>query len=178
VVLWGGFNLQHTNGTGLVDTENKFMRAAATAAANAHRKKRIDAAIPYAGSFEVPDVGWIKSVRLSLGMPSSHLAAINNVSSAAISKTEKAELRGGVTINQMEKLAQSMGCHFVYGIVPYGSIDEIRENQARAKAISILKQEAASETIGETTITETHQVLLDDLIKELLKSTNGDLWGK
>jgi predicted DNA-binding mobile mystery protein A len=140
-------------------------------------RKHINAAATYAGHLSAPNEGWVKSVRLSLGMSGIQLGARNNVSKAAISKTEKAELVGGVTIKQMEKMAASMGCRFVYGIVPNGSIEAIRERQARTKADAIMKRVSTHMALeDQLASSDALREQRDSLIQELLDGKNGELW--
>ncbi len=155
-----------------MNVKEKLLRAATD-----QLRKQVNSAVTHADYLTVPPVGWIKSVRQSLGMTGSQLAARNMVSRAAISKTEKAELVGGVTIKQMEKMAESMGCRFVYGIVPMNSIEDIRETQAKTKANAIIKRVATHMALeDQLSSSESLNNQRDDLLKELLNNNKGELW--
>lgn len=140
-------------------------------------RKHVNSVVAHANYLSPPPEGWMKSVRLSLGMTGAQLAARNKISRAAISKTEKAELDGGVTIKHMEKMAASMGCRFVYAIVPTSSIENIRETQAKSKANSVMKQVSTHMALeDQLSNSEILRKQRDDLLKEFLDNKKGELW--
>ncbi len=72
-----------------------------------------------------PTEGWIKTLRQALNMSGAQLSRRLGVTRGLISKTEKAELSGGVSLKKMHDMAQAMNCRFVYAIVPETDIDNI-----------------------------------------------------
>ncbi len=65
-----------------------------------------------------PTEGWLKTLRLSLGMSGSQLALKLGVSKARVSRFEHDELTGSVTLKTMQSVAKAMNCRFVYAVVP------------------------------------------------------------
>ncbi|HAX91296.1 MAG TPA: hypothetical protein DCY07_03690 [Rhodospirillaceae bacterium] len=65
-----------------------------------------------------PDEGWLKKVRLMLGMTEAQLAARLKTKQPNISTLEKSERDGTLTLKKMDKAAKAIGCKFVYAIVP------------------------------------------------------------
>lgn len=121
--------------------------------------------------------GWIKAVRSSLGMSATQLAERNKVSKAAISKLEKAEMSGSVTIKQMEKIANSMGCRFVYAIVPEKPIEQMVREQAKKQAKKHVDRVATHMAFEDQLTSESaRQKQLNDLIAEISKNKKWELW--
>ena len=89
-------------------------------------------------SLKTPNEGWIKTMRKALGMSAPDLARHLGVTKPAIYQAERKERDQGITLKQMQRLANAMGGKFVYAIVPDGKIEDILHNQARAKAKSIV----------------------------------------
>jgi len=124
-----------------------------------------------------PREGWIKTVRMALGMSGVQLAKRLDSSRGITSYLERSEQDGGITLRKMQNVAEAMGCRFVYAVVPETSIDDIIDKQAQKKA-----EKLASET-------STHMMLeaqaLDDesLEKEIkrlkmqfINELRKDLW--
>ncbi len=65
-----------------------------------------------------PMKGWIRAVRDALGMGMRQLATRMGVHTSRISKIESDEISGNLTLKTMEKVADSLDCVFVYGLVP------------------------------------------------------------
>ncbi|VAW60571.1 hypothetical protein MNBD_GAMMA11-509 [hydrothermal vent metagenome] len=86
-----------------------------------------------------PPEGWLCTARKALQMSGARLAERLGVSRAQVSKTEKSELSGRVTIKTMQKMAEAMECRFVYAIVPEKSVEEVITAQARKKAEAIVE---------------------------------------
>ena len=95
----------------------------------------------------VPKEGWIKTVRKALGMSTAHTAKKMNVSQRAIYKLEDAEQKGGITLEKMNQVAESMGCQFVYAIVPH-SIHTVLIQPSLGTGIPCRRRESARSTIS------------------------------
>ncbi len=155
-----------------MDAKSRILRAV-----TGQLRKKVDSAAFCASYLAVPKEGWVKTVRASLGMTGSQLAARNGVSRAAISKTQKAEINGGITINQMKKMAESMGCQFVYGIVPSESIEKITQTQAVNKANKIIRMVSTHMALeDQLSSQEDLESQRNDLVKQLMDNTKGALW--
>jgi predicted DNA-binding mobile mystery protein A len=68
--------------------------------------------------WKIPRRGWVRTMRTALGMSSRQLAAHIGVKPPRVFEIEKDELRGVVTLNTMKRVAESMGCDFVYAFMP------------------------------------------------------------
>jgi predicted DNA-binding mobile mystery protein A len=82
-----------------------------------------------------PRGGWLRAVREALGIPQSKVAKAIHVKQQSIASFEKAEAADRITLSNLRRLAEAMGCELVYAIVPKsGSIQELAEQQARSVA--------------------------------------------
>lgn len=121
---------------------------------------------------EIPEKGWIASMRRALGMSAEHVAQRKGVSRNAVYQAERSEKEGAVSLKQMENLAAAMGGRFVYAIVPDGRIEDMKYRQAQAKAGRLLRHEpGASEWSLEERVD-----WLDDKAAELLHDMPSHFW--
>tara|TARA_R110000787_G_scaffold209044_1_gene319098 strand:+ start:252 stop:713 length:462 start_codon:yes stop_codon:yes gene_type:complete len=140
-------------------------------------QKRVDEAAKSVRDITIPKEGWIRTVRKALGMSGAQLGRRMGISRAAISNTEKAEPSGGVTLKNMQQLAEAMGCRFVYAIVPKGNIEDVIEQQARKKAAGIVtktNKNMALEAQGLSN--EQVEYELERLKQQFIKELPSDLW--
>ena len=82
-----------------------------------------------------PRGGWLRAVREALGVSQLTVATAMHVKQQSIVSFEKAEAEDRITLQNLRRVAQAMGCELVYAIVPRsGSIQELAESRARAEA--------------------------------------------
>ena len=82
-----------------------------------------------------PRGGWLRAVREALGIPQSKVAKAIHVKQQSIVSFEKAEAADRITLSNLRRIAEAMGCELVYAIVPKsGSIQELAEQRARSEA--------------------------------------------
>lgn len=100
-----------------------------------HYQSRVNAAAKALREFIAPPKeGWIRTVRRALGMSGMHLAKKLDVTKGRVSRAERDELRGAVTLKTMHAMAEAMDCRFVYAIVPKESVEDIIWRRALQKA--------------------------------------------
>ncbi|MDH5570912.1 MAG: mobile mystery protein A [Gammaproteobacteria bacterium] len=124
-----------------------------------------------------PKEGWIKTVRMALGMSGPQLAKRLGSSRSITSYLERSELDGGVTLRKMQNVAEAMGCRFVYAIVPETSIDDLIEKQALKKAEKLASEASThmmleDQALDDGTLEKEKERLKNQIINEL----NKDLW--
>lgn len=124
-------------------------------------------------------MGWIKTIRESLGMTSYDLASRAGVNQSRIIHMEKAEKDGNIKISTMERIADALEMDFVYGFVPRTSLNEMVQQQA--KKIALQKTERLDHTMRlemqELSIEEKEKAL-KDLIDRVLIDGPKDFWRK
>lgn len=122
---------------------------------------------------------WIRLVRLALGMSSAQLARFLNVSRNQALKLEKAELAGGITINRLEEVAQSMGCRLVYAFVPENNIEDIIQKQAVLKAEKIMKEASIHMMLeAQSLSTDVEEKEIKRLADKFMSEMARELWNK
>jgi predicted DNA-binding mobile mystery protein A len=82
-----------------------------------------------------PARGWLRAVREALGISQQEVATATKVKRQSIIGFEQAEARDRITLRNLRRVADAMGCELVYAIVPKsGSIQELAEQRTRSEA--------------------------------------------
>lgn len=90
-----------------------------------------------------PSTGWVKAIRMSLGMSLQQLGNKLGVSKQNVQNMEKREQEGAVSIKALKEVAQAMDMQFVYGFVPKdGSLNDLIEKRAAMLATEIVMRTA------------------------------------
>lgn len=90
-----------------------------------------------------PPNGWIKAIRISLGMSLQQLGKRLGVTKQGVLDMEKRESEGAITIKSLQQIAHAMDMQLVYGFVPNeGSLDALIEKRATALATQIVMRTA------------------------------------
>lgn len=125
----------------------------------------------------MPPTGWIKAIRIAIGMSMQQLGNRLNVSKQAVMDIEKREKEGSITIKSLREIARAMDMQLVYGFVPNdGSLDAIIEKRANEVATQIvmrtsntmkLEDQANSKKRIETAIKERSIAIQNEMPKIL-----------
>jgi len=87
----------------------------------------------------IPPTGWIKAIRVALGMSMQQLGTKLSISKQGILDIENREKEGSITIKSLKEIARVLDMHFVYGFVPNdGSLDALIEKRATELATKIV----------------------------------------
>jgi predicted DNA-binding mobile mystery protein A len=79
----------------------------------------------------IPPTGWIKAIRMSLGMSMQQLGNKLSISKQGVLDIEKREKEGAITIKSLREIAKALDMKLVYGFVPNdGSLDALIEKRA------------------------------------------------
>ncbi len=128
---------------------------------------------------DLPDAqaGWIATVRSSLGMTAAQLSRRLGVNRAYVSAAEDAEINGTLTVKRLQRMAEAMGCRFVYCIVPEGDVQDLIEKQARAKATALVMRASKQMALENQMLSpEQTKYEIERLTKELLQKMPSDFW--
>lgn len=89
----------------------------------------------------VPPTGWIKAVRLGLGMTLQQLANRISISKQSVLEMEKREKDGSISLKLLRDSARALDMELVYGFVPKdGTLDALIERKARELAVKIVSR--------------------------------------
>ena len=69
-----------------------------------------------------PRCGWVKTVRLALGMSSTALAARTGMTAQGVRQLEQAEENGSISLKTLAKLADGLDCEVHYILLPRSSL--------------------------------------------------------
>lgn len=87
----------------------------------------------------IPPTGWIKTIRLTLGMSQQQLAKQLNITRQSAQELEQREKEGSITIKTLTEVAAAMDMKLVYGFAPIdGSLENLIERKAREMAGKIV----------------------------------------
>ena len=138
----------------------------------------VDRTAKQMGSLKEPSEGWLSVLRKALGMSGAEVAARAGVSRNAIYQAERNERDGAITINQMQKLAQALGGHLVYAIIPDGGqVEDVIRAQARRKAEARIMRASAHMALEKQSLTnEQTKQRIEDLANELMREMPPDFW--
>jgi predicted DNA-binding mobile mystery protein A len=88
-----------------------------------------------------PPTGWLKAVRVALGMSMQQLANKLSITPQSVLEIEKREKEGGITLKSLREAANALDMELVYGFVPKdGSIENLIDRKARALALQIVSR--------------------------------------
>jgi predicted DNA-binding mobile mystery protein A len=88
-----------------------------------------------------PPTGWIKAVRIALGISLQQLGNKLSISKQSVSEIEQREQEGSITLKSLRVAANALEMNLVYGFVPKdGSIDSLIQKKAKALATLIVSR--------------------------------------
>ena len=89
----------------------------------------------------IPSTGWLKAVRVSLGMSLQQLAERLSITKQSVQEIELREKEGSITLKRLRDTADALDMQLVYGFVPKdGSIEKLIDRKARELAIRIVSR--------------------------------------
>jgi predicted DNA-binding mobile mystery protein A len=88
-----------------------------------------------------PTTGWLKAVRVSLGMSLQQLANKLSITKQSVQEIEKREKEGNITLKTLKDVANALDMQLVYGLVPKdGTLEALIERKAKELAIQIVSR--------------------------------------
>ena len=109
-----------------------------------HLDARFSSLRPLAQSARPPK-GWLRAIRDALGMTTAQYARRLGVSQPRIIELEQSEISGGVTLNTLQRAAETLGCRLVYVLIPEKPLAETVS--ARAEFIAERQLKAVEQTM-------------------------------
>ncbi|MDH3975049.1 MAG: mobile mystery protein A [Deltaproteobacteria bacterium] len=130
-------------------------------------------------SVSLPPKGWIRAIREALGMSGANFADRLGVKPPRITKLEKDELSGSVTIKSMRQAAEALDAVFVYALVPRESLESTVRRQAERVAGMRLDRVSHSMRLEDQQLSdEEMKKALNEAVEELIRTMPKDLWSK
>lgn len=136
-----------------------------------------DAAAHQLSGMRKPAEGWLTTLRKALGMSGAEVAQRLGISRNAIYQAERNERENAITLSQMEKIAEAMGCTLVYAIIPKGSVDEVIRAQARRKAEARIRRVSTHMALEQQALSKAQtEERIEALAAELMRDMPPDFW--
>jgi predicted DNA-binding mobile mystery protein A len=93
----------------------------------------------------VPPTGWIKAIRLAVGMSAEQLGKKLGITRQGVMDIERRERDGKITLKALQETAKALDMHLVYGFVPQDeSLEELIDRKARQLATEIVMRTSNS----------------------------------
>jgi predicted DNA-binding mobile mystery protein A len=94
-----------------------------------------------AGNVQIPDKGWIFSLRNTLNMTLEQLGQRLNITRQGVKRIEKSEASGTISINLLREVGRAMDMSLVYGFIPrHGSVSNLIEKKSYELAERIIQR--------------------------------------
>lgn len=118
--------------------------------------------------------GWLKFMRLALGLTMQELAHRAGLATSNIAQAEKREAEGKITLELLQKLAHAMDCEVVYSIVPKKDIHTFIKDKALEKARATLLNADLHMKLEDQKVTVSEEERIERLAKKFI--AQGDIW--
>jgi len=88
-----------------------------------------------------PPTGWVKAIRLALGMTLQQLANKMSITKQSVQEIEIREKEGAITLKSLREIARVLDMELVYGFVPKdGSLEKYIDKKANLLAEKIVSR--------------------------------------
>lgn len=94
---------------------------------------------------DIPSTGWIRAIRLALGMSQEQLGKKLNITRQSVQELELREKEGTISLKTLKEVARAMDIQLVYGLIPNeGSLEALIEKKATELATRIVMRTSHS----------------------------------
>lgn len=107
---------------------------------NIHRLAEIDRQLHEIGNFgaiKTPRSGWVKTLRLAMGMSSLALGERVSMSPQGVRQLERAEADGTIALRTLARLAEGLDCEVRYVLIPRTRLVDQLLRRAQEKSVDI-----------------------------------------
>lgn len=123
-----------------------------------------------------PSGGWIRAVRISLGMSVRQMAERMGITQQSAARLEKNEADDVIKLKSLRKAAEALDCRLVYALVPNeGELRDIVRRQALRKARDIVDPVNRTMMLEAQSVDDS-QEKADQIADELAQNPNPRLW--
>jgi len=131
-----------------------------------------------AGKIQIPEKGWIYTIRKTLNMTLEQLGKRLNISKQGVKRIEESEASGSISLNLLKEAGRAMEMKLVYGFVPEaGSIDQLIDKKANelAKRI-VLRTDHNMMLENQATGRDSIKKSIEELASEFKREIKRSLW--
>ncbi len=125
-----------------------------------------------------PPTGWIRAIRLALGMSMRQLANKLSITKQSVQEIELREKEGAITLKSLREAARALDMELVYGFVPKaGSLEKHIEIKAHELAKKIVYRTSNNMKLEDQEIsTERIKKAIDERTEIIKKELPKSLW--
>ena len=137
--------------------------------------EKLDTLTPLRGT-KPPVGGWLRSIRLALGMPLHYPAKRLKITMPGFMKLEKTEGSGAISLKTLQRAADALNCDLVYALLPRdGTLSDHVRSRARKKARKVIDPVGHSMLL-EAQSTDDANERIEQLANEIVASRHPKLW--
>ncbi len=152
------------------------MRAADRASARRQLDRRLSSFVD-PNALKPPPRGWVRAIREALGMTAAQLGRRLGVTQERALAIEKAEVRGAITLDSLQRAAHALGCRLVYALIPEKPLDEMVRDRASTLANLRLKSTGHSMALEAQSVeVSDERDHLERLTRQLMERGGSALW--
>jgi predicted DNA-binding mobile mystery protein A len=119
----------------------------------------------------------MREVRGALGMTAAQLASRLGIKQPTLSKLERSEARGTITLESLRKAARALDCELVYALVPRRSLQERIAERVRQVAHERVSRVSHTMRLEEQGVDEEHERQQEEqLVQRMLHEPPRNLW--
>lgn len=129
-------------------------------------------------SIQVPQRGWIHTIRTTLNMTLQQLGQRLNITQQGMHDIEERESSASITIKSLKEVGNALDMQFVYGFVPnQNSIEKLVELKARELAKKIvLRTNHSMRLENQGNSEENINRAIEELANEIKREMRRSLW--
>jgi predicted DNA-binding mobile mystery protein A len=103
----------------------------------------------------MPPTGWIKAIRLALGISAEQLGKKLGITRQGVMDIERREREGNITLKALQETAKALDMYVVFGFVPQDeSLEELIDRKARQLATEIVMRTSNSMKLEDQEVSE------------------------
>lgn len=136
------------------------------------------AAFQKLGNITMPSIGWIRSIRLTLGISMEQIAKKLSISKQNVSYLEKREKDGLITIKSLKELGNALDMDLVYGFIPKdGTLENLIDRKAKDVATQIVLRTSNTMKLEEQEVSyQRLEKAIEERTAELKNEVSKLLW--
>lgn len=126
----------------------------------------------------IPQSGWLRTVRMSLGMSLQQLGVKLSITKQSVQEIEQREKEGSITLKSLRETADALDMQLVYGLVPKdGTIEALIERKAKELAMKIVSRTSNTMKLEDQENSNQHlKKAVEERTKTLINERPRILW--
>ena len=141
------------------------------------RRRQLDKTLHGYKIVPQPPRGFIHEIRTALEMSTYQFASRVGVHQSTVVAMEESERNGAISLKNLERAADALGCKLVYALVPNNSLEEQVSDQARRKARDLFRPVKRTMALEKQSTEYTDQEeLIAEIAAEILRKGGRELW--